>query len=336
MTENSTNTTADLDVVGIGNAIVDVISPVDEAFLAEHDLVKGAMGLIDADRAQVLYAAMPPAEESSGGSVANTIAGVASFGGSGGFVGKVRDDQLGDIFTHDIRSLGIAFDAAPATEGPSTARCLIAVTPDAERTLSTFLGTAGLLGPDDVDEALVARGKVVLAEGYLWDVPSAKDAIVKAMDHARAAGNRVALSLSDSFCVDRYRDEFLALVQERVDVLFANEAEITSLYQVDSWEAARDQVRGHCEIACLTRSEKGSVIVTADEVHEIPAWPVDKVVDLTGAGDLYAAGFLYGYTHGRDFAACGRIASLAAGEAISHVGARPETPLAELVLQRLR
>ena len=200
MTENSTNTTADLDVVGIGNAIVDVISPVDEAFLAEHDLVKGAMGLIDADRAQVLYAAMPPAEESSGGSVANTIAGVASFGGSGGFVGKVRDDQLGDIFTHDIRSLGIAFDAAPATEGPSTARCLIAVTPDAERTLSTFLGTAGLLGPDDVDEALVARGKVVLAEGYLWDVPSAKDAIVKAMDHARAAGNRVALSLSDSFC----------------------------------------------------------------------------------------------------------------------------------------
>ncbi len=330
MTENSTNTTADLDVVGIGNAIVDVISPVDEAFLAEHDLVKGAMGLIDADRAQVLYAAMPPAEESSGGSVANTIAGVASFGGSGGFVGKVRDDQLGDIFTHDIRSLGIAFDAAPATEGPSTARCLIAVTPDAERTLSTFLGTAGLLGPDDVDEALVARGKVVLAEGYLWDVPSAKDAIVKAMDHARAAGNRVALSLSDSFCVDRYRDEFLALVQERVDVLFANEAEITSLYQVDSWEAARDQVRGHCEIACLTRSEKGSVIVTADEEHVIPIHPHGGVVDTTGAGDLYAAGFLHGLTTGQDLERCGRLAALAAGEVISHYGARPETSLAEL------
>ena len=330
MTENSTNTTADLDVVGIGNAIVDVISPVDEAFLAEHDLVKGAMGLIDADRAQVLYAAMPPAEESSGGSVANTIAGVASFGGSGGFVGKVRDDQLGDIFTHDIRSLGIAFDAAPATEGPSTARCLIAVTPDAERTLSTFLGTAGLLGPDDVDDALVARGKVVLAEGYLWDVPSAKDAIVKAMDHARAAGNRVALSLSDSFCVDRYRDEFLALVQERVDVLFANEAEITSLYQVDSWEAARDQVRGHCEIACLTRSEKGSVIVTADEEHVIPIHPHGGVVDTTGAGDLYAAGFLHGLTTGQDLERCGRLAALAAGEVISHYGARPETSLAEL------
>ena len=244
MSENPAPSAGPLDVVGIGNAIVDVISPVDEAFLAEHDLVKGAMGLIDADRADHLYGAMPPAEESSGGSVANTIAGVASFGGSGGFIGKVRDDQLGDIFTHDIRSLGIVFEGAPATEGPSTARCLIAVTPDAERTLSTFLGTAGLLGPDDVDEALVARGKVVLAEGYLWDVPSAKDAIVKAMDHARAAGNRVALSLSDSFCVDRYRDEFLALVQERVDVLFANEAEITSLYQVDSWEAARDQVHG--------------------------------------------------------------------------------------------
>lgn len=330
MTENSPSTAADLDVVGIGNAIVDVISPVDEAFLAEHDLVKGAMGLIDADRADHLYGAMPPAEESSGGSVANTIAGVASFGGSGGFIGKVRDDQLGDIFTHDIRSLGIVFEGAPATEGPSTARCLIAVTPDAERTLSTFLGTAGLLGPDDVDEALVARGKVVLAEGYLWDVPSAKDAIVKAMDHARAAGNRVALSLSDSFCVDRYRDEFLALVQERVDVLFANEAEITSLYQVDSWEAARDQVRGHCEIACLTRSEKGSVVVTADEEHVIPIHPHGGVVDTTGAGDLYAAGFLHGLTSGQDLERCGRLAALAAGEVISHYGARPETSLAEL------
>ncbi|HMQ24558.1 MAG TPA: adenosine kinase [Acidimicrobiales bacterium] len=330
MTENSHLPDADLDVVGIGNAIVDVISPVEEAFLAEHGLVKGAMGLIDADRAEVLYAAMPPAEESSGGSVANTIAGVASFGGTGGFVGKVRDDQLGEIFRHDIRSLGIVFEGTPAADGPSTARCLIVVTPDAERTLSTFLGTAGLLGPDDVDEALVARGKVVLAEGYLWDVPSAKDAIVKAMDHARAAGHRVALSLSDSFCVDRYRDEFLALVQERVDVLFANEAEITSLYEVDSWEAARDLVRGHCDIACLTRSEKGSVIVTADEEHVIPIHPHGDVVDTTGAGDLYAAGFLHGLTTGQDLERCGRLAALAAGEVISHYGARPETSLAEL------
>lgn len=330
MTENLAPSAGPLDVVGIGNAIVDVISPVEEAFLAEHGLVKGAMGLIDAERADALYAAMPPAEESSGGSVANTIAGVASFGGTGGFVGKVRDDQLGEIFTHDITSLGIAFSSTPATEGPSTARCLIAVTPDAERTLNTFLGTAGLLGPDDVDEALVARGKVVLAEGYLWDVPSAKDAIVKAMDHARGAGNRVALSLSDSFCVDRYRDEFLALVQERVDVLFANEAEITSLYQADSWEAARDQVRGHCEIACLTRSEKGSVIVTADEEHVIPIHPHGGVVDTTGAGDLYAAGFLHGLTTGQDLERCGRLAALAAGEVISHYGARPETSLAEL------
>ncbi len=331
MSENPASSAGPLDVVGIGNAIVDVISPVDEAFLAEHELVKGAMGLIDAERADALYAAMPPAEESSGGSVANTIAGVASFGGTGGFVGKVRDDQLGDIFTHDITSLGIVFDSTPATEGPSTARCLIAVTPDAERTLNTFLGTAGLLGPDDVDEALVARGKVVLAEGYLWDVPSAKDAIVKAMDHARAAGNRVALSLSDSFCVDRYRGEFLALVQDRVDVLFANEAEITSLYQVDSWEAARDQVRGHCEIACLTRSEKGSVIVTADEEHVIPIHPHGGVVDTTGAGDLYAAGFLYGYTRGKPLAECARIGGVAAGEVISHVGARPLVPLRTLI-----
>lgn len=334
MTENSHSArTAPLDVVGIGNAIVDVISPVDDSFLDDHDLVKGAMGLIDADRADALYGAMPPAEESSGGSVANTIAGIASFGGSAGFVGKVRDDQLGQIFTHDITSLGVAFNAAPATEGPSTARCLIVVTPDAERTLSTYLGTAGLLGPDDVDEALVMRGKVVLAEGYLWDVASAKDAIVKAMDHARAAGNRVALSLSDSFCVDRYRDEFRALVEERVDVLFANEAEITSLYEVDQWEAARDLVRGHCEIACLTRSEKGSVIVAADDEHVIPIHPHGPVVDTTGAGDLYAAGFLHGLTTGQDLERCGRLAALAAGEVISHYGARPETSLAELAQQ---
>ena len=334
MTENSVPPTdGPLDVVGIGNAIVDVISPVEEEFLVEHDLVKGAMGLVDADRAEALYTAMPPAEESSGGSVANTIAGVASFGGSAGFVGKVRDDQLGAIFTHDISSLGVAFSSRPATEGPSTARCLIVVTPDAERTLNTYLGTAGLLGPDDVDEALVMRGKVVLAEGYLWDVPSAKDAIVKAMDHAGAAGNRVALSLSDSFCVDRYRDEFRSLVEERVDVLFANEAEITSLYEVDSWDAARDLVRGHCEIACLTRSEKGSVIVTADAEHTIPVRPHGPVVDTTGAGDLYAAGFLHGLTTGQDLERCGHLAALAAGEVISHYGARPEISLAELAAE---
>lgn len=332
MTENTETPKADapLDVVGIGNAIVDVISPVDEAFLAEHDLVKGAMGLIDAERADLLYAAMPPAAETSGGSVANTIAGIASFGGSAGFVGKVRDDQLGAIFTHDITSMGIAFEAAPATEGPSTARCLIVVTPDAERTLNTYLGTAGQLGPADVDEALVMRGKVVLAEGYLWDVPSAKDAIVKAMDHARAAGNRVALSLSDSFCVDRYRAEFRELVEQRVDVLFANEAEITSLYGVDTFEEARDLVRGHCEIACLTRSEKGSSIVTADAEHAIPIHPHGPVIDTTGAGDLYAAGFLHGLTTGQDLERCGHLAALAAGEVISHYGARPEVSLAKL------
>lgn len=327
------NSRSPLDVVGIGNAIVDVISPVDESFLVEQELVKGAMGLIDADRAELLYAAMPPAEETSGGSVANTVAGVASFGGSGGFVGKVRDDQLGAIFTHDIAAMGIAFEVPPATAGPSTARCLIAVTPDAERTLSTYLGTAGNLGPDDIDEGLVTRGRVVLCEGYLWDVPSAKDAIVKAMDHARAAGNRVALSLSDSFCVDRYRDEFRALVEERVDVLFANESEITSLYQVDHFDEARDLVSGHCEIACLTRSEKGSLIVTADATHAIDIHPVGPVVDTTGAGDLYAAGFLHGLTSGQPLDRCGRLAALAAGEVISHYGARPEVSLAELAAQ---
>ena len=323
-------TVHDIDVIGIGNALVDVLTHEEDEFVAAQGLVKGSMTLIDAARAEELYSQMGPATEVSGGSAANTIVGVAALGGAGAYIGKVRDDQLGEIFTHDITSLGIAFASRPATEGPSTARCLIAVTPDAERTLNTFLGTAGLLGPDDVDEALVMRGRVVLAEGYLWDVPSAKEAIVKAMDHARSAGNRVALSLSDSFCVDRYRDEFRSLVNERVDVLFANEAEITSLYEVDRWEAARDEVRGRCEIACLTRSEKGSVIVTADEEHVIPIHSHGDVVDTTGAGDLYAAGFLYGYTQGLPLETAGRLGSLAAAEVISHLGARPRTSLAEL------
>lgn len=323
------------DVVGLGSAIVDVLATEEDAFLAEHGMTKGAMALIDEDQAHRLYDALGPAREVSGGSVGNTIAGVAGFGGTPAFIGKVRDDQLGEIYAHDIRSMGVHFDHRPATEGPPTARCLIVVTPDAERTLNTYLGIAGQLGPADIDEAVVGQAQVVFVEGYLWDVPSAKEAIVKAMDRAHEAGNRTAFSLADSFCVDRFRDEFRALVDERVDVLFANEAEITSLYEVDDFDAALAAVRGRCELACLTRSEKGSYLVTADEVHEVPAVPPERLVDTTGAGDLYAAGVLYGLTHGHELPTAGRLGALAASEVISHVGARPEADLRELAADLL-
>lgn len=325
-----------IDVVGIGNAIVDVIAHCDEAFIAQMDLNKGAMTLIDTARANTLYDAMGPAVEISGGSGANTTVGVASLGGKAAFIGKVGNDQLGGIFRHDIRAVGVQFDIAPANSGTPTARSMILVTPDAERTMNTYLGACQELTPADVDPHLIQRAKVTYMEGYLWDPPLAKEAFLKAARIAHEAGQEVSLTLSDSFCVQRYLGEFQDLVKNHVDILFANTSEILALWQTDDWDEAVRQTRQHCDLAALTRSEKGSVIVTADEVHEIPAWPVDKIVDLTGAGDLYAAGFLYGYTHGRDFAACGRIASLAAGEVISHVGARPETPLAELVLQRLR
>ncbi len=324
-----------IDVVGIGNAIVDVIAHCDEAFIARMSLNKGAMTLIDTERANTLYDAMGPAVEISGGSGANTTVGVASLGGKAAFIGKVGNDQLGGIFRHDIRAVGVQFDIAPANSGTPTARSMILVTPDAERTMNTYLGACQELTPADVDPHLIQRAKVTYMEGYLWDPPLAKEAFLKAARIAHDAGQEVSLTLSDSFCVQRYLSEFQDLVKNHVDILFANTSEILALWQTEDWDEAVRQTRQHCDLAALTRSEKGSVIVTPDEVHEIPAWPVDKVVDLTGAGDLYAAGFLYGYTHGRDYAACGRIASLAAGEVISHVGARPETPLAELVLQRL-
>jgi sugar/nucleoside kinase (ribokinase family) len=324
-----------LDVVGIGNAIVDVIAHCDEDFIARMNLNKGAMTLIDTARANALYDSMGPAVEISGGSGANTTVGVASLGGKAAFIGKVGNDQLGGIFRHDIRAVGVQFDIAPANSGTPTARSMILVTPDAERTMNTYLGACQELTPADVDPHLIQRAKVTYMEGYLWDPPLAKEAFLKAARIAHDAGQEVSLTLSDAFCVQRYLSEFQDLVKNHVDILFANTSEILALWQTEDWDEAVRLTRQHCDLAALTRSEKGSVIVTADEVHEIPAWPVDEIVDLTGAGDLYAAGFLYGYTHGRDFAACGRIASLAAGEVISHVGARPETPLAELVLQRL-
>ena len=328
-------TSAQYDVVGIGNAIVDVIARADDGFLKEKKLAKGAMMLIDEAQADALYAAMGPGTESSGGSAANTMAGLASLGGKGAFFGKVKSDQLGKVFAHDIRAIGVSFESKAATHGPSTARCLIFVTPDAQRTMNTYLGACVNLGPEDVDEAVVKNARVTYLEGYLWDPPHAKEAFVKAAKVAHAAGRKVSLSLSDAFCVDRHRASFRDLVAGHVDILFANENEIKSLYEVESFDAALQAVRGSCEIACLTRSEKGSLIVAGEEVHVIDAERVGAVVDTTGAGDLYASGFLYGWTHGYGLARAGRIASIAAAEAISHVGARPQTSLKALVKQKL-
>ncbi|NJO55725.1 MAG: adenosine kinase [Rhodospirillales bacterium] len=328
-------TDAELDTIGIGNAIVDVISHADDAFLVRQGLNKGTMTLIDSAQAEALYQAMGPALEMSGGSAANTIAALASLGGRGAFIGKVRDDQLGTIFRHDISSLGIHFDTTAAVEGPTTGRCLVLVTPDAERTLQTFLGAAGHVGPDDVDEALIAAAQITYLEGYLWDQPKAKQAFILAAELAHTHRRQVALSLSDPFCVDRHRREFLTLIEEHVDVVFANEDEIVSLYQEHSFDAAMQNCRASGKLIALTRSEKGSVIVKGDEIHVVDAESVASVVDTTGAGDAYAAGFLYGYTRGLRLEVCARIGSIASAEVISHVGARAETSLADLVRQKL-
>jgi sugar/nucleoside kinase (ribokinase family) len=319
-----------LDVVGIGNALVDVLSHETDDFVVTHQLARGAMQLIDTERAERLYAAMGPATEISGGSAANTMVGVASFGGASAFVGRVNEDQLGAVFGHDLRAAGVEYGTAPAGGGVATGCCLIVVTPDAQRTLNTYLGASAQLGPDDLDDELVARAQVLYLEGYLWDEPNAKEAFRRAARIAHEAGNRVAFTLSDSFCVDRHRAEFLDLIEREVDVLFANESEITSLYEVVDFDDALQQVYNHCEIAALTRSEKGSVIVTRDEVHVVDAHPVAAVVDTTGAGDLYAAGFLFGLTNGYDLGTAGRLGALAAAEVIGHLGARPQTSLADL------
>lgn len=322
---------ANFDVLGIGNAIVDVIAHADDSFLTDRGIAKGGMTLIDADGATNLYGDMAPGIEMSGGSAANTIAGIAALGGRAAYIGKVRNDQLGEVFAHDIRATGVHYATPLAEAGPPTARCLILVTPDAQRSMNTFLGASQELGPDDVDDALVTAATVTYLEGYLWDPVHAKAAFRKAMDIAHGAGRQVAMTLSDSFCVDRYRDEFRDLVEHQIDILFANEDEIKSLYQVDDFDTALQAVRGKCDIVALTRSEKGSVILTGDEVHVIDAAPVEKVVDTTGAGDLFAAGFLYGITNGHDVTASARIGGRAAAEVISHMGARPETDLKTLL-----
>jgi sugar/nucleoside kinase (ribokinase family) len=320
-------TPASYDVVGIGNALVDVITQADDAFLASESLVKGSMTLIETERAVSLYTAMGSGIEMSGGSAANTMTGIASFGGKACYVGKVSDDDLGNVFGHDMRAVGVAFPNKPANVGVPTGRCLIVVTPDAQRTLNTYLGVSSLLGPDDVDDILVASGKVLYMEGYLWDRDEAKAAYRKAAKAAHKAGRLVSLTLSDSFCVDRHRDGFRSLVKEDVDILFGNEDELLSLYEVTSFDDAVRAVRADCQLAAITRGATGSVVITQDEVIEVAAEPCPEVVDTTGAGDLYAAGFLYGLTHDLSLAECGRLGSVAASEVISHVGARPSEDL---------
>ncbi len=318
------------DVTAIGNAIVDVLAQAEDALLAKHRLAKGAMTLIDAADAERLYAIMGPGKETSGGSAANTVAGIAALGGRAAYIGKVADDQLGDIFAHDIRAIGVTYDTPRLTEGLSTARSLIFVTPDAQRTMQTFLGATTQLGPEDVNMDYITASKVLYLEGYLWDQPRAKKAMRDAAIRAHEAGVKVALTLSDGFCVARYRDEFLDLAENHVDILFANESEILSLYQVEQFDHALQEVRAHCEIAALTRSEKGSVIVNGTEVHVIDAEKGVKVVDTTGAGDQYAAGFLYAYTHGYDLAICGKLGGIMAAEVIAHLGPRPEADVKQL------
>ncbi len=321
----------DFDLLGIGNALVDVVVQADDAFLAEHRLDKGGMMLVGPDRSDFLYSKMGPATESSGGSCGNTMAGFASLGGRGAYIGKVRDDDFGKVFRHDLDAIGVTFATPPASDGPGTGRCLVLVTPDAQRTMCTTLGAATSLTTADIDEAQVRASSVIYMEGYLFDPPEAKAAFVHAAEVAHAADRKVSITLSDSFCVDRHRAAFAHLVDNHIDILFANEDEIVSLYEAAGFDEAVQAVRGRCEIACLTRSAEGSVIVAGDDVIEVPAAPVDAVVDTTGAGDLYAAGFLYGYTQGKSLAESGAIGGIAAAEVIAHYGARPAVSLRDLL-----
>ena len=324
-------TAAKYDVLGIGNAIFDVLVQTDEAFLISHGMTKGGMALIDENSAAAIYRDMGPATEMSGGSAANTIVGVANLGARAAYVGKVRDDQIGRLYSHDIRAAGVAFETRPAADGPATGCSYILVTPDGERTMNTYLGAAQELMPDDIDAAQVAASSIVYLEGYLWDPKSAKEAFVKAATIAHGAGRQVALTLSDSFCVDRYRDEFLDLMRERtVDLVFANEAELHSLYQTSDFESALKQLRPDTKLGVVTRSEKGCVVASADGVVAVPAFPIDKMVDTTGAGDLFAAGFLFGLVRGAGHENAGRLGALAAAEVIQHIGARPQASLKEL------
>lgn len=316
------------DVLTIGNAIVDIIASTEDDFLVRENIIKGAMNLIDDERAEHLYAAMGPAIEASGGSASNTAAGVASFGGKAAYFGKVADDHLGGIFRHDIRAVGVHFESKPLKAPPPTARSMIFVTPDGERSMNTYLGACVELDSSDIEEEIVATSKLTYFEGYLWDPPRAKEAIRMAAEIAHKHGRRYSMTLSDPFCIDRYREEFLDLMRSRtVDIVFANESEVKSLYQTADFNSALEAFRADCEIGIVTRSELGSVVVTADETHAVEAHPIEKLLDTTGAGDLYAAGFLYGLTNDRNLTDCAKLGSLAAAIVIQQVGPRPSGSL---------
>jgi sugar/nucleoside kinase (ribokinase family) len=324
-------TSAKYDVLGIGNAIFDVLVQTDDGFLSSHGMTKGGMALIDEARAASIYRDMGPATEMSGGSAANTIVGIANLGARAAYVGKVKDDQIGRLYAHDIRAAGVAFETAPAPGGPATGCSYILVTPDGERTMNTYLGAAQDLTPDDIDEAQIAASAILYLEGYLWDPKSAKEALVKASTIAHGAGRQVALTMSDSFCVDRYRDEFLGLMRNgTADLIFANEAELRSLYQTQDFDAALTQLRNDVKLGIVTRSEKGCVVASREGVISVPAFPIQKLVDTTGAGDLFAAGFLFGLVRGAGYEKAGMLGGLAAAEVIQHIGARPQTSLKEL------
>ncbi len=322
------------DVVAVGNAIIDIQQLVPEAFLAEENIAKDAMTLIDEARADHLTARLTESTPAAGGSAANTATGVSSFGGRAGYIGKVADDELGARFTHEFRAAGVTFNTPPRPAPPGTARSLIVITPDGHRSMNTYLGASTLLSPEDIDAELIRKGEKLFLEGYLFDRDEAKAAFVHAAEIARAGKRQVALTLSDKFCVDRHRESFRHLVAGHVDILFANEAEILSLYESDDLGAAIEAARKDCPVVAVTRSALGSLIATRDDTVEVRAFPVDKVVDSTGAGDLYAAGFLFGLARERPLAECGALASLAAAEVISHMGPRPETNLRALALAR--
>ncbi|WP_448028440.1 adenosine kinase [Bradyrhizobium liaoningense] len=326
---------AKYDVLGIGNALFDVLVRTDEAFLAKHGMAKGSMSLIDEARAAAIYKDMGPATEVSGGSAANTIVGIGSLGARAAYVGKVKDDQIGNLYVHDIRAAGVAFNTPAAKDGPATGCSYILVTGDGERTMNTYLGAAQDLSPADIDPAEIASAGIVYLEGYLWDPKNAKDAFVKAAKIAHDAKRKVALTLSDSFCVDRYRDEFLSLMRNgTVDIVFANESELHSLYMTSDFDTALKQLRNDVNLGVVTRSEKGCMVVSVEDAVAAPAFPVDKVIDTTGAGDLFAAGFLYGLARNLAYKQCGELGALAAAEVIQHIGARPQVSLKELAQQR--
>ena len=324
-------TSAKYDVLAIGNAIFDVLVQTDDAFLAAHQMNKGGMALIDEARAKAIYDAMGKATEMSGGSAANTIVGLASLGASVAYVGKVKDDQIGALYTHDIRSAGVSYLTKPAAAGPATGCSYILVTPDGERTMNTYLGAAQDLTPEDIDPAAIAASQYVYLEGYLWDPASAKEAFIKASKIAHDAGRKVALTLSDSFCVGRYRSEFLDLMRNgTVDIIFANESELSSLYETEDFDAALGQLRNDTRLGVVTRSEKGCVVASSDGVVAVPAHKIEKLVDTTGAGDLFAAGFLFGLVRNAGYENAGKLGALAAAEVIQHIGARPQVSLKDL------